>query len=81
MTEENKAEVGHPTLPPLCGPHGRHALPRDGVGVKTSVDMAERFATDDGDHFRPMPLLKEMAANGETFYARFDPCGEVERAA
>ena len=34
-----------------------------------------------GDHFKPTPLLKEMAAKGETFYGRFDPYGDVEKAA
>ena len=53
----------------------------DGMGVKTFVELCERLAEAYGDHFRPTPLLVEMAANGETFYGRFDPYGAVERAA
>jgi 3-hydroxyacyl-CoA dehydrogenase/enoyl-CoA hydratase/3-hydroxybutyryl-CoA epimerase len=53
----------------------------DGMGVKTFVDLAEKLAAQYGDHFKPTPLLKEMAANGETFYGRFDPYGDVEKAA
>ena len=53
----------------------------DGMGVKTFVARAEKLAAQYGDHFKPTPLLKEMAAKGETFYGRFDPYGEVEKAA
>ncbi|PWE57709.1 3-hydroxyacyl-CoA dehydrogenase [Metarhizobium album] len=45
----------------------------DGMGVKTFVDLCDRLAADYGDHFQPTPLLREMAAKGETFYGRFDP--------
>jgi 3-hydroxyacyl-CoA dehydrogenase/enoyl-CoA hydratase/3-hydroxybutyryl-CoA epimerase len=53
----------------------------DGMGVKTFVALCERLAEAYGEHFKPTPLLVEMAANGETFYGRFDPYGAVERAA
>jgi len=53
----------------------------DGMGVKTFVVLCERLAEAYGEHFKPTPLLLEMAANGETFYGRFDPYGAVERAA
>src|SRR5690606_21935773 len=53
----------------------------DGMGVKNFVALAEKLAADYGDHFKPTPLLKDMAAKGETFYGRFDPYGEAERAA
>ncbi|WP_029619494.1 FAD-dependent oxidoreductase [Pseudorhizobium marinum] len=53
----------------------------DGMGVKTFVALCERLAEAYGEHFKPTPLLMEMAANGETFYGRFDPYGAVERAA
>ena len=43
--------------------------------------LAEKLAADYGDHFKPTPLLKEMAAKGETFYGRFDPYGECTEAA
>jgi len=53
----------------------------DGMGVKAFVDLCEKLAATYGEHFRPTPLLKDMAAKGETFYGRFDPYGKVERAA
>ncbi|MEH6690493.1 MAG: FAD-dependent oxidoreductase [Pseudorhizobium pelagicum] len=53
----------------------------DGMGVKTFVALCERLAEAYGDHFKPTPLLLEMAERGETFYGRFDPYGAVERAA
>ena len=53
----------------------------DGMGVKRFVELAEKLAATYGGHFRPTPLLKEMAANGETFYGRFDPYGEGREAA
>ncbi|MBR0557106.1 enoyl-CoA hydratase/isomerase family protein [Ciceribacter sp. L1K23] len=53
----------------------------DGMGVKTFVSLCERLAKEYGDHFQPTPLLKEMAARGETFYGRFDPYGEGAKAA
>ena len=51
------------------------------MGVKTFVELCERLAEAYGDHFKPTPLLVDMAERGETFYGRFDPYGEVERAA
>ena len=45
----------------------------DCMGVKTFVALCEKLAKDYGPHFRPTPLLKEMAEKGETFYGRFDP--------
>ncbi len=53
----------------------------DGMGVKTFVTLAGKLAAEYGDHFAPTPLLKDMAAKGETFYGRFDPYGKVEAAA
>ncbi|RYC10114.1 FAD-dependent oxidoreductase [Ciceribacter ferrooxidans] len=53
----------------------------DGMGVKTFVKLCEKLAASYGDHFKPTPLLLEMAAKGETFYGRFDPYGQVEKAA
>jgi 3-hydroxyacyl-CoA dehydrogenase/enoyl-CoA hydratase/3-hydroxybutyryl-CoA epimerase len=53
----------------------------DGMGAKAFVALAEKLAASYGDHFKPTPLLKDMAAKGETFYTRFDPYGEVEKAA
>ncbi len=53
----------------------------DGMGVKAFVDLAEKLASSYGDHFKPTPLLKDMAANGETFYGRFDPYPAADKAA
>ncbi|MCO6176620.1 FAD-dependent oxidoreductase [Ciceribacter sp. RN22] len=53
----------------------------DGMGVKTFVELCEKLAASYGDHFKPTPLLLDMAAKGETFYGRFNPYGQVEKAA
>ncbi|THV23831.1 3-hydroxyacyl-CoA dehydrogenase NAD-binding domain-containing protein [Peteryoungia ipomoeae] len=53
----------------------------DGMGVKAFVDLCEKLAASYGDHFQPTPLLKDMAAKGDTFYGRFDPYGTAAKAA
>jgi 3-hydroxyacyl-CoA dehydrogenase / enoyl-CoA hydratase / 3-hydroxybutyryl-CoA epimerase len=53
----------------------------DGMGVKAFVETAEKLAASYGDHFKPTPLLKDMAAKGETFYGRFDPYPAADKAA
>ncbi|MBB3592582.1 3-hydroxyacyl-CoA dehydrogenase/enoyl-CoA hydratase/3-hydroxybutyryl-CoA epimerase [Rhizobium sp. BK529] len=53
----------------------------DGMGVKAFVELAEKLAAAYGDHFKPTPLLKDMAAKGETFYSRFDPYPAADKAA
>ncbi len=53
----------------------------DGMGVKAFVELAEKLASTYGDHFKPTPLLKDMAAKGETFYGRFDPYPATDKAA
>ncbi|MCM2472728.1 FAD-dependent oxidoreductase [Rhizobium sp. CG5] len=53
----------------------------DGMGVKTFVELCEKLSASYGPHFKPTPLLREMAEKGETFYGRFDPYGQVEKAA
>jgi 3-hydroxyacyl-CoA dehydrogenase/enoyl-CoA hydratase/3-hydroxybutyryl-CoA epimerase len=45
----------------------------DGMGLKTFVTLCETLASTYGNRFQPTPLLKDMAAKGETFYGRFDP--------
>ena len=45
----------------------------DGMGVKAFVALCEKLASSYGAHFKPTPLLLDMAAKGETFYGRFDP--------
>jgi 3-hydroxyacyl-CoA dehydrogenase/enoyl-CoA hydratase/3-hydroxybutyryl-CoA epimerase len=52
----------------------------DGMGVKTFVALCEKLAGKYGDHFAPTPLLKDMAAKGETFYTRFDPYRQKKAA-
>jgi 3-hydroxyacyl-CoA dehydrogenase/enoyl-CoA hydratase/3-hydroxybutyryl-CoA epimerase len=39
------------------------------------------LASRHGDHFKPTPLLIDMAARGDTFYGRFDPYAKVPAAA
>lgn len=53
----------------------------DGMGVKNFVALAEKLASSYGSHFKPTPLLIEMAAKGETFYGRFDPYTKEQAAA
>ncbi|SER91392.1 3-hydroxyacyl-CoA dehydrogenase NAD-binding domain-containing protein [Rhizobium sp. NFR03] len=53
----------------------------DGMGAKAFVALCEKLAATYGDHFAPTPLLKDMAAKGETFYGRFDPYAKVAAAA
>ncbi|ASY67611.1 FAD-dependent oxidoreductase [Sinorhizobium fredii] len=53
----------------------------DGMGTKAFVAMCNKLAKAYGDHFKPTPLLKEMAEKGETFYGRFDPYGRAQEAA
>jgi 3-hydroxyacyl-CoA dehydrogenase/enoyl-CoA hydratase/3-hydroxybutyryl-CoA epimerase len=45
----------------------------DGMGAKAFVALCEKLAARYGSHFAPTPLLRDMAAKGETFYMRFDP--------
>ena len=53
----------------------------DGMGVKTFVALCEKLEARFGERFAPIPLLREMADKGETFYQRFDPAGASARAA
>ncbi|PYE46706.1 3-hydroxyacyl-CoA dehydrogenase/enoyl-CoA hydratase/3-hydroxybutyryl-CoA epimerase [Rhizobium sp. PP-F2F-G20b] len=53
----------------------------DGMGAKAFVALCEKLAASYGDHFAPTPLLKDMAAKGETFYGRFDPYAKVAAVA
>ncbi|MET0606598.1 MAG: FAD-dependent oxidoreductase [Beijerinckiaceae bacterium] len=50
----------------------------DFMGPKNFVALADKLAARHGDRFKPNALLREMAAKGDTFYARFAP---VRRAA
>ena len=42
----------------------------DGIGLPAFVFEADRLATLFGEHLRPPQLLRDMAANGQTFYGR-----------
>ncbi len=53
----------------------------DGMGAKAFVAQCEKLAAAYGDHFKPTPLLVEMAQKGETFYGRFDPYAKAKAAA
>lgn len=53
----------------------------DGMGANAFVERCKKLAKDYGDHFKPTPLLKEMAEKGETFYGRFSPYGNAQQAA
>ena len=53
----------------------------DGMGVKTFVTLWRKAGRSLREHFQPTPLLKDMAAKGETFYGRFDPYGAAAKAA
>ncbi len=53
----------------------------DGMGVKAFVELAEKLSQTYGPHFKPTPLLQDMAAKGDTFYGRFDPYGAAAKAA
>lgn len=52
----------------------------DWVGAKAFVERCERFEKAYGARFAPCALLREMAANGDTFYHRFDPHAADEAA-
>ena len=43
----------------------------ESVGVAKFVETCDRLAEQHGDRFRVPQLLRDMAANGETFYGRF----------
>ncbi|WP_419909390.1 3-hydroxyacyl-CoA dehydrogenase NAD-binding domain-containing protein [Hoeflea sp.] len=53
----------------------------DGLGVKAFVELCDDLASRHGEHFKPTPLLKEMAANGDTFYGRFGAGAGIGKAA
>jgi 3-hydroxyacyl-CoA dehydrogenase/enoyl-CoA hydratase/3-hydroxybutyryl-CoA epimerase len=43
----------------------------DGLGAAKFVEECDRLAQKYGERFKPNALLRDMAAKGETFYARF----------
>ncbi|MBL4837530.1 MAG: enoyl-CoA hydratase/isomerase family protein [Kordiimonadaceae bacterium] len=53
----------------------------DTYGVAEFVAEADRLATAYGARFTPPQLLRDMAANGETFYSKSDTRGRLAKAA
>ena len=53
----------------------------DGMGIADFVALAEKLEAEYGPRFAPTPLLKDLAAKGETFYSRFDPHAKAAQAA
>lgn len=53
----------------------------DNMGLKNFVDLCRGLARKHGPRFRPNKLLRDMAANGETFYGRFPPEGAGRKEA
>ncbi|MCQ0989952.1 FAD-dependent oxidoreductase [Jiella marina] len=53
----------------------------DGMGVKKFVALCEKLEAKFGERFQPIPLLREMAEKGETFYQRFQPADSQAQAA
>ena len=51
----------------------------DRSGVFRFVAEADALAEKYGDRFKVPQLLRDMAANGETFYSRFPPGGEKKK--
>jgi 3-hydroxyacyl-CoA dehydrogenase/enoyl-CoA hydratase/3-hydroxybutyryl-CoA epimerase len=45
----------------------------DTIGLAAFVRRCDEFAVKYGERFKPNALLRDMAAKGETFYARFAP--------
>jgi 3-hydroxyacyl-CoA dehydrogenase/enoyl-CoA hydratase/3-hydroxybutyryl-CoA epimerase len=43
----------------------------DGMGAKAFVALCDGLAAKHGPRYEPPPLLREMAAKGESFYGRF----------
>ncbi|MDF1778488.1 MAG: FAD-dependent oxidoreductase [Rhizobiaceae bacterium] len=53
----------------------------DGIGAREFVTMCDALALKHGDHFKPTPLLRDMAKKGETFYGRFGAGENIGQAA
>ena len=53
----------------------------DGMGAAQFVALADRLRRKYGPHLQGTETAEGMAANGETFYGRFDPYAKVDVAA
>ena len=71
VTDPREADIGS-ILGFGFAPYSGGALSYiDGMGVQAFVDLCSDLAGRHGDHFKPTPLLLDMAAKGESFYGRF----------
>ena len=71
VTDPREADIGS-ILGFGFAPYSGGALSYiDGMGVQAFVDLCADLATRHGKHFKPTPLLVDMAAKGESFYGRF----------
>jgi 3-hydroxyacyl-CoA dehydrogenase / enoyl-CoA hydratase / 3-hydroxybutyryl-CoA epimerase len=52
----------------------------DMMGVKRFVEQCRKLEAKYGERFKPAQLLLDMAAKGESFYARFAPGGHEKAA-
>lgn len=52
----------------------------DGIGAEAFVARARQLQRKYGPQFKPPRVLMDMARAGETFYARFDPYREPQKA-
>ncbi|MDF1608778.1 3-hydroxyacyl-CoA dehydrogenase NAD-binding domain-containing protein [Hoeflea sp. YIM 152468] len=81
VTDPREADLGT-ILGFGFAPHTGGALSYiDNMGAKAFVDMCKVLARKYGKQFRAPKLLVEMAANGETFYGRFNPYRDDKAAA
>ncbi len=53
----------------------------DTMGAAAFLDLAKKLARKHGPRFKPNKLLRDMAAEGETFYGRFGQQSGAEKAA
>ncbi|MCY6382516.1 FAD-dependent oxidoreductase [Hoeflea prorocentri] len=53
----------------------------DEIGAKDFVEMCDDLASRHGEHFKPTPLLKDMATKGDSFYSRFGQGAGIGQAA
>ena len=79
LTDVREADVGS-ILGFGFAPHTGGTLSYiDGMGTEAFVELCKKFTKKWGPRFKPNRLLREMAKNGETFYARFAPEAQEEK--
>ena len=52
----------------------------DGIGAEAFVARAKQLQKKYGAQFKPPRVLTDMAKTGETFYQRFNPYPELDKA-